>query len=138
MDLQNFLIEALKERFKANAVVKELEKQIKEIAEQKTFEKYKDKPFFKDNMEFELLGVSASFWPYPVDTKVRQVHITLAYTCKSKLPKAKRDKLQQVKDNYEKNKRLEWNDYKIPIWHSLDYSVELQSVLDGNINLLIE
>ena len=47
MDLQNFLIEALKERFKANAVVKELEKQIKEIAEQKTFEKYKDKPFFR-------------------------------------------------------------------------------------------
>lgn len=138
MDLQNFLIEALKERFKANAVVKELEKQINKIAEQKTLEKYKDKPLFRDNMEFELLGVSASFWTYPEDTKVRKVNITLAYTCKSKLPKAKRDKLQKVKDDYEKYKCLEWNNYKIPIWHSINYSVELQSVLDGNINLLIE
>ena len=41
MELQNFLIEALKERFKANATVKAIEEEIKSIAEKKTFEKYK-------------------------------------------------------------------------------------------------
>ena len=40
MELQNFLIEALKERFKANATVEAIEEEIKSIAEKKTFENY--------------------------------------------------------------------------------------------------
>lgn len=138
MDLQNFLIEALKERFKANAVIENIEKKIIKIAEQKTLEKYKDKPLFKDDMEFELIGVKARYWTYSKDFEIREVVISLAYTCKSKLPKAKREKLQQIKDDYKKTRQLKWNNYKIPIWHDLTYNVELKSVLDGEINLVIE
>lgn len=137
MDLQNFLIEALKERFKADSTVKALEKQIEQIAERYTFEKYKGMPLFRDGMEFELIGVEANCWNGEA-LKLRDIDIILAYVCKSKLPKAKRDKIEEVKANYKNNKRMEWNNYKIPIWHQLHYSVELKKVLDGEINLLIE
>ena len=138
MDLQNFLIEALKERFKATSTVNAIQKQIEQIAERNVFEKYKGKPLFRDEMEFELIGVRASFWTYDETLKLRDIDISLAYVCKSKLPKAKRDKIEEVKANYNTNKRLEWNNYKVAIWHELNYSVELKSVLDGEINLRIE
>ena len=138
MELQNFLTEALKERFKANATVEAIEKKIKSIAERKTFEKYKSEKLFNDGMEFELVGVKASFYTYDSDIKLSNVDLRLGYFCKSKLPKEKREKLEQVKLRYEKDKYLEWNIYKIPIWKELCYSVELEEVLSGNINLSIE
>jgi len=138
MELQNFLIEALKERFKANATVEAIEEKIKSIAENKTLEKYKSEKLFNDGMEFELIGVEASFYTYDSDIKLNKVDLRLAYFCKSKLPKEKREKLEQVKAKYEKEKYLDWNNYKIPIWKELCYSVELEKVLSGNINLRIE
>lgn len=138
MELQNFLIEALKERFKANATVEAIEKKIKSIAENKTLEKYKAEKLFNDGMEFELIGVKASFYTYDSDIKLNKVDLRLAYFCKSKLPKEKREKLEQIKAKYEKEKYLDWNNYKIPIWKELCYSVELENILSGNINLRIE
>lgn len=138
MELQNFLIEALKERFKANATVEAIEKKIKSIAESKTFEKYKNEKLLNDGMEFELVGVKASFYTYVSELKLNKVDLTLAYFCKSKLTKKKREKLEQVKLRYEKDKYLEWNNYKIPVWKELCYSVELENVLSGNINLRID
>jgi hypothetical protein len=138
MELQNFLIEALKERFKASATVKAIEEKIKSIAENKTLEKYKTEKLFNDGMEFELIGVKASFYTYDSDIKLNKVDLRLAYFCKSKLPKEKREKLEQVKIKYEKEKYLEWNNYKTPIWKELCYSVELENVLSGSIKLRIE
>jgi hypothetical protein len=138
MELQNFLIEALKERFKANATIEAIEEKIKSIAENKTLEKYKSEKLFNDGMEFELIGVKASFYTYDSNIELNKVNLRLAYFCKSKLPKEKREKLEQVKAKYEKEKHLDWNNYKIPIWKELCYSVELENVLSGNINLSIE
>ena len=138
MELQNFLIEALKERFKANATVEAIEREILSIAESKTFEKYKSEILLNDGMEFELVGVKAIYYSFISDIKLNNVDLKLAFFCKSKLPKEKREKLEQVKLNYEKDKYLEWNNYKKPIWKELCYSVKLEDVLSGNINLLIE
>lgn len=138
MELQNFLIEALKERFKANATIEAIEEKIKSIAESKTFEKYKNKILLNDGMEFELIGVNSSFYTYCSDIRPKRVDLNLVFFCKSKLPKKKREKLEQIKLRYKKEKRLEWSNYKIPIWKELCYSVELENVLSGNINLIIE
>lgn len=138
MELQKFLIEALQKRFSANATVKAIEKQITEIAEQTTFKKYKDNILFADGLEFELGGVKARLSHWRDDLTLDEVELRLAFFCKSKLPKEKREKLEQVKLRYEKDKYLEWNNYKIPIWKELCYSVELENVLSGNINLRIE
>jgi hypothetical protein len=136
MDLQNFLTEALKERFKANVIVENIENEIKSIAEFKTFEKYKDKKLFNDGMEFELIGVRAICYIYRL--KISKVELNLAYLCISKLPKNKRLKMEQQKIKYEKERFFDWCYYKIPLWKILTYSIELENILSGNINLLIE
>ena len=138
MELQNFFIEALKERFKANTIVEAIARDIESIAEEETFEKYKSKKLFNDGMEFELVGVRARLSTYTSGIKLNSVVLKLAYFCTSKLPKEKREKLECVKLKYEENGYLEWNNYKTPIWKELRYDVEIENILSGNINLRIE
>jgi hypothetical protein len=138
MELQKFLIEALKDRFKTNATVEAIEGKIKSIAEHKTFEKYKNVLLFNDGMEFELVGVKAYFFHYKQDIELNNINLDLAFFCKSKLPKQKKEKLEEVKLRYERDKILDGNIYKIPIWKRLSYDVKLENVLSGNINLKID
>lgn len=138
MELQKFLTEALKDRFKANATVLAIEKEIRESAESKTFKKYKDVLLLNDGMEFELIGVRAYFFHYDDQIQLNNINLDLAFFCKSKLPKEKKEKLEEVKLRYEKHKNLACNNYKIPIWKRLSYDVKLENVLSGNINLKIE
>ena len=136
MELRNFMIEALKERFKATSIVDALKKEIVGIAKHRTFEKYKDKILinFSDNMEFELIDVKVEFYCY--DTiELPKITLKLGYFCKSKLPKAKREKLAKVKAVYMKEEWMPWNNYKVPIWKELRYSIELADILSNNINL---
>ena len=135
--LHNFLLESLKERFKANAVVEELEKQIIDIAERKIYDKYISQSIFRNDMEFELYGVNASFHTYSDSIRIREVEVTLSYTCKSKLPKSKRDRLSEAKKEYGKFKRLPFSYHKVPIWHEFHYSLNLSHVLEGTFNLII-
>ena len=137
MELQKFLIEALQKRFSANATVKAIEKQITEIAEQTTLKMYKDNILFADGLEFELGGVNAQLSHWQEELTLNKVDLSLAYFCTSKLPKAKREKLQDVKDKYKEKKYMEWNNYKVAIWHELRYTIDIESVLSGNINLKI-
>lgn len=138
MDLQKFLIEALQKRFSANATVNAIEKQITKIAEQTTLDKYKDYILFSDGLEFKLGGVNARLSHWKDSLTLDKVDLRLAYFCTSKLPKAKREKLKEVKDKYEKEKCMKWNNYKVAIWHELRYTIDIESVLSGNINLKIE
>lgn len=138
MELQKFLIEALQKRFSANATVKAIEKKITEIAEQTTLKKYKDNILFADGLEFELGGVNAQLYHWQDALTLGKVDLSLAYFCTSKLPKAKREMLQEVKDKYKEKKYMEWNNYKVAIWHELRYTIDIESVLSGNINLKIE
>lgn len=138
MELQKFLIETLQKRFSANATVKAIEKQITNIAEQTTLDKYKDNILFSDGLEFELGGVNAQLSHWRDALTLDKVDLRLAYFCTSKLPKAKRERLQEVKDKYKEKKYMEWNNYKVAIWHELRYTIDIESVLSGNINLKIE
>ena len=138
MELQKFLIEALQKRFSANATVNAIEKQITKIAEQTALDKYKDNILFSDGLEFELGGVNAQLSHWRDSLTLDKVDLRLAYFCTSKLPKAKREKLKEVKDKYKEKKYMEWNNYKIAIWHEIRYTIDIESVLSGNINLKIE
>jgi hypothetical protein len=138
MELQKFLIEAIQKRFSANATVKALEKKVELTAEQTTLSKYKSKILFADGLEFELGGVRASFSNWQDNLTLSKIDLRLAYFCTSKLPKAKREKLEKVKSTYEQEKYLEWNNYKIEIWKELSYTIDIESVLSGNINLSIK
>jgi len=138
MDLQKYLIEALQKRFSANATVNAIEKEIAKIAENTTFYKYYDTILFSDGLEFKLGGVNAKLSHFSDSLTLDRVHISLAYFCTSKLPKAKREKLKEVKDNYYGKKYMAGNTYKVAIWHELNYNIEIERVLSGNFNLKIE
>jgi hypothetical protein len=138
MDIQKFLIDALQKRFSANATVRALTKKIEQIAERTTLEKYKGKVLTVDGLEFELGAVNANFYDMPHLLSLSEIDLSLGYFCTSKLPKAKREKLEKVKSNYKRKRFMPWNKYKVPIWYELKFSIDLESVLSGNINLKIE
>ena len=135
MEFQNFLKEAIEKRFSADATVKALEEKVKTIAEHLIMAEYKDKILFNDGLQFKLVGVKANFWNTTESLTLSKVDVVLAYFCVSKLPKAKREKLAEAKDNYERNGWLFYNNYKVPIWKDLRYSIGIEQVLSGNINL---
>jgi len=138
MELQEFLIEEIQKRFSVNATIKALERKVELIAERTTFEKYKSKTLYNDGLEFELGGVKASLFNWLEKLTLEKVELRLAYFCISKLPKAKREKLEQIKSDYEQKKWLQCSNYKVPIWKELRYEMDIKSVLSGNINLSIE
>ena len=135
MNLQNFLKEAIEKRFSADATVKALEQKVETIAEHLIMAEYKHELLFNDGLTFKLEGVKANFWNSNESLTFSKVDVVLAYFCVSKLPKAKREKLSEAKDNYKRNGWLFYNNYKVPIWKNLRYSISIEQVLSGNINL---
>ena len=133
MDILQLLKDSIQDRFKADSVVKRLEKMVETIAEEKTTEKYKGKKIVRNGMDFELIGVKASFHIW--DTEIKEVEISMAFIASSKLPKVKRDKIEEAKRKYKDKGYLEYNNFKVPLWEELQYEVELHNVLSGNINL---
>ncbi len=138
MELQEILQDALRKRFKQNAIIKAIEKEIKDMAEKTTLNKYKDNILFVDGLEFELGGVKAHVSHWGDCLTLNEVELRLAYFCKSKLPKEKREKLKKVKDKYKESDYLEWNTYKIAIWRELMYTIDIENILSGEINLSID
>ena len=138
MEIIDFLNKKIQERFSCHAAVQEIESEIRKQVERKTYELYFKTPLLSDNLEFELIGVKASFYSDAQSiTCDSKIEIELAYVCKSKLPKDKQEKVLAVKEKYQQDKYLEWNTFKIPLWHKLTYSLEIEKALSGNIRLNI-
>ena len=137
MELKKMLTEALKNRFIANASVDAIEKEIFEIAEGLTYRKYRSVPLLADGLEFELEGVKARIRFFVSDLTPTKVSIELAYFCTSKLPKAKRERVEKARDTYNQKKYMEWDNYKISLWRELKYDVDIETVLSRNIRLSI-
>ena len=138
MELKSFLLEALKEKFKANRTLEAIEKRIELIASTKTFEKYKNVTLVNDGMEFELTNVKARIFSYSSSIIIENIDLSLAFFCKSKLPKIKREKLEELKAKYEKHEHIFDHGYKKPIAKQLHYNIELDKIISGEINLRIE
>ena len=140
MDLKSLLHEASKDRFKADAVVTAVKELVESKVENEVTHKYKDIALFKDGMEFELFAVKARCWGDFPDFERSDVRITLHYTCKSKLPKDKAERLEQIKKNYDHSCSYlgDRSSYKHPITHTLRYEITISKALSGSINLKLE
>lgn len=138
IELKNFLLEALKERFKASSTVRSVEKEIEKITKNKTFKKYRNVTLINDGMEFELIDVKARLFTYDSDIIPSEISLQLFFFCKSKLPKRQNERLKQIKEIYERDGYLPYNYYKKPIAKSLNYSLSVDEIISGEFNLLIE
>lgn len=140
MVLKSLLYDALKDEFKSRAVVEAVKKLIESKVENEVTQKYKDITLFKDEMEFELFAVKADCRTFLTNFEKGEVLIILHYTCKSKLPKDKAERLEQIKNNYDHSCSYlgDWSSYKRPITHSLMYDITLSEALSGSFDLQLE
>lgn len=139
MRLQELLIEALENRYKADLIVKGLESKIKTISEQSIFDQYKNQIITRNNMKFELIGVSVRFYHFVETISLeKDIDVRLSYVCISKLPKSKLEILKEEKEHYKKEKYLRYRDFKYSIWFDNRYELTLERLLKGQYNLSIE
>ena len=135
MDAKQFLIETIKTAFASHYTMREIEKNICQIAKDATLKKYKDHYFFENKIQYKLYNVEASLMHYSGDIQLKNVSIRLIYFCVSKLPKTKQERLRKIKRAYDERDYLEWTAHKIPLWVSFSYSIEIDLVLSNEINL---
>jgi hypothetical protein len=135
MELVKFLIEAQQERFKAASAVNAIVEKIKEKVERETFDRYQNKTFFENGIEFELIGVRADFNVFEDDLRIRKIDLRLVFFCKSKLPKKQKERLELAKKRYMEYKFLEWSNHKVPLWQELSYTLDAEKLLSEKINL---
>ena len=139
MEIVSILNEQIKNRFIANSAIEAINEKVKSITKELILKKYKEQKFIKNGLEFELYEVLVDFNNWRSDSlSISKIEIELVYFCVSKLPKNKRERLEKAKEYLLKHKRLEWNNFEIPIWIGFRYALELKNVLDGNVNLRIE
>jgi hypothetical protein len=139
MEIVSILNEQIKNRFIANSAIEAINEKVKSITKELILKKYKEQKFIKNGLEFELYEVLVNFNNWESDSlSISKIEIELVYFCVSKLPKNKRERLEKAKEYLLKHKMVEWNNFEIPIWEGLRYTLELKNVLDGNVNLKIE
>lgn len=139
MELLDFLNKAIQERFIANSTVEAIEAKIKEDIESKIFEMYKNKKIRYENLDFELIGVQVRYSTYYENIVFdKDIIFNLDYICVSKLPKDKQKKVEEAREKYEKLKYFDWCNFKIKLWHSLRYGLDVKTCLEAeNIPLSI-
>ncbi len=135
MELKEILKDALLERFKAECLIKGIKDKIERITEQNTLKRYKHHKFILNGLEFELIGVAAG--SYIGGLEIQDIHLRLAFavSSKNKLPKEKREKLEKAKSDYSRNKYLECNTFKVELWKTFIYEIEIDKALSGDIHL---
>ena len=138
MEIVSILNEQIKNRFIANSAIESIDEQVKSITKELILKKYKEKKLLKNGLEFELIDVIVNFSNWRSDNlSISKIKIELAYFCIAKLPKHKMERLEKAKEYLLKHKTLDLNTYDIPIWTGLNYILELEDVLVGNVNLRI-
>ena len=139
MELQNFLNEALKDEFKAHATVEALGKMVETKVEELTWKKHRDEKLYNDGLEYQLFKVKARFFVDKYSINESGVNLVLYYFCSSNLPKAKRDKIEEVKLNLDNNRWfLPYCNYKIPLWKDLNFVVNSDKIFSNSFGLQIE
>ena len=138
MSTESLLKEQIEKRFLANSAIEAIEKKVELITKKLILDKYQKQHLFKNELEFELVDVRVDFSHWESgNLDIENIKVELAYFCISKLPKNKMEKLKQGKEFYLKYKHLQWSTYSIPLWEGLRYSLTLQDILKGYVNLEI-
>lgn len=93
-----------------------------------------------DGLEFELMGVKAYYESntfYGFKIQPVQLYISFVVSYKNKLPKEKRLRVEQIKEDYKTKKMIRHDYYKVKLWKEYRAYVELDKILSGDFNLKI-
>lgn len=137
-DLGKILADKILERFSANSAVGAIEEKICQLAKKSIFNNYKDTVLLNDGLEYKLHSVGVDISSWANDLSLPNARIYLYYFCNSKLPKDKREKVEQAKLALDNRKHLPYCNYKIPLWKTLSYTASCEELLQDKLNLLIE
>jgi len=129
---------AIVERFKLNAYVRELEKTINNYAEAFTFEKYKGTIILRGGLQYELFAVRADSCTWGDNIKPSDISLTLIYTIISKIESHQKKALSKAQDNFNRDNHMGCYGGKKKLWIQEYYEVEPELVIQDNINLKIE
>jgi hypothetical protein len=135
--LQSILADSLKEKFKLELTIQAIVEEIINVAKKNVFEKYKNMTITRNNMEFELIGVNANFYSFNYFEK-KPVKIKFVYTCKSKLPKDKKEKVETIKAHYLESGCIQSCYLKTPLWYEFDVKLSLEEAYNGTFNIEIK
>lgn len=138
MDLYSLYTKSLAKYQKHLAIIQSLDGAVRDNVKRYYYNKYHGTTIRRDGLEFELLDVTVSFGTTYYDiTEIGMVRIRLDFICKSKLPKAKADRVKKAKQFYNKWTLFPANYSKIPLWHDLDYQLSLDQALCSKPDLKI-
>lgn len=139
IEILDILKEQLKARFVANAAICQIDENIRLYTKDLIFEKYKGIILYRNGLQFELNCVKVSCGnSYSNKILPRNIYVGLVYFCVSNLPKTKRERLEKAKEYFKKHDSLDWTTSPNPTWFKNRYELELEDVLKGNVDLLIE
>ena len=128
---------AIIERFKTNAYIVELEKNIQDYTEKLVFEKYKGTIILRGGLNYELFRVIAIVDTYTFDIKPRTIILNLIYTIISKTNSYEKKVLKNAKDKCNRMGMGYYNGKK-KLWIEEEYQIEPELVIENKINLYIE
>lgn len=139
MGLQKFLMDEMQRRFSADRAVRGIEKEIRRLTKVLIWDTYKDQIYSSHGLEFELIGVDANLRHDTEDIEgLHNVRVSLIYFCSSKLPKAKRKRLAEVKQRYYDSNYVpdHCSNTKRPLWNKVQFSISIEDVLSNRAKLV--
>jgi hypothetical protein len=132
-DLKNALIE----RFKLEAYIQQLEKEMARHAEEFTFEKYKGTIILRGGLQYELFAVYAETFAWRDDIEPGDVRLTLIYTIISKIKIHEKKALLRIKNEYPNRKYMNNYSGQKKLFIKEIYEIEPELVVKNEINLNI-
>ena len=126
---------AIVERFKLNAYIKEIENIMAHRAKTFTFKKYKGTVILREGLEYELFAVNAHCVTWSTSIIPCDINLALTYTIISQINPPQKKALSKAKDRYNEDNHMGCYEGKKRLWIEEYYVVEPEIAMSGKIIL---
>lgn len=131
MSMYNYYLDALKNKFEAEAILEKTEKKLENMLEYYIYKQEKGKPLLENGNTYLLEGVAVRLHLFSYDSlNVNQFKATLTYFISSKIQKYKEIRLKEAKAFYNRNKYAQRDNFKVPLCIEYEHVYLLQNMLE--------
>lgn len=114
--MENYLNQALKKRFEANAIVEHLEEKIIKIAEADIYKMLANDTFFEEKWEYGFYGAKGRLCNSTSNITTDQIYIITTYFRIGKMTKAQKEIIEDKKQVYDQCDRVGSCRLNKPLW----------------------